>query len=62
MGEDGFGTAECFHVSSAQERSADIFTKSLTGNNFDVHDATVRGKRSSVSSKVMDRAPKRKKK
>ena len=61
VGEDGFGTAECFHVSSAQE-SADIFTKSLTGNNFDVHDATVRGKRSSVSSEVMDRAPKRKKK
>ena len=61
MGEDGFGTAECFHVSSAQE-SADIFTKSLTGNNFDVHDATARGKRSSVSSEVMDRAPKRKKK
>ncbi len=61
VGEDGFGTAECFHVSSDQE-SADIFTKSLTGISFEVHDATVRGKRPSVSSEVKDRAPKRKKK
>ena len=60
VGEDGFGTAECFHVKSEQE-SADIFTKSLTGIPFETHDATVRGKRPSISSEVKDRAPKTKK-
>ena len=61
VGEDGFGTADCFHVKSDQE-SADIFTKSLTGIPFETHDATVRGERPSISTEVKDRAPKSKRK
>ena len=58
VGEDGFRTAECFHVATG-DQSADIFTKALTGILFQQHDASVRGKRPRSSEDVIAKAPRR---
>ncbi len=60
MGEDGFGTAELYHVST-EEEVADIFTKALTGSLYEKHRETVTGKRPRSSSSVKAQAPSRKK-